>query len=246
MNEHEMKKKSQRHYVLSRLTRKKLQIRRMVIQDYPLFALWRILFRTVDTMRGMLSAFIVGWPKSYLGAGSRIIGTRSIQISEGIAIGRHAWIEAVTHYGEQIFTPVITIGKGFCAAESLHVAAINRIEIGDNCLFGSGIYIADHNHGSYAGDEQSSPSEPPVQRKLFSRGEVVIGSNVWLGDNVVIVGAVRIGSGVVIGANSVVTHDIPKNVIVAGVPAKIIKQYNQVFGKWEKVSANSIQHEIHL
>lgn len=55
---------------------------------------------------------------------------------------------------------------------------------------------------------------------------VVIESNVWLGDNVVVLPGVTIGSGSIIGANSVVSKDVPKNTISVGVPAKVIKEYN--------------------
>src|SRR5450759_5133097 len=106
----------------------------------------------------------------------------------------------------------------FYLSDRLHLSAINRIEIGDNCLF--------DNHGSYKGDVQSAPSEQPIKRKLISLGPVVIGSNVWLGDNVIIIGPVRIGDGVVIGANSVVTRDIPEHVIAAGAPLRILKTFN--------------------
>jgi lipopolysaccharide O-acetyltransferase len=149
-------------------------------------------------------------------------------------MGRYAWIEGVSSNNGYTFSPVIKIGQGFCASERLHISAINRIEIGDNCLFGSCVYISDHNHGSYKGEVQSHPNEPPLQRKLVSHGHVVIGSNVWVGDNVIIVGPVKIGNGVVIGANSVVTRDIPDDVIVVGMPAKIIKRFDQESGKWKK------------
>jgi len=130
------------------------------------------------------------------------------------------------------------IGRGLAASDRLHITSINRIEIGDNCLFGSGVFISDHNHGSYKGEDQSPPNEPPVIRKLVSHGPVIIGSNVWLGDNVVVIGPVRIGNGVVVGANSVITRDIPDNVIAAGIPAGIIKRFDGTIGKWEKLDRN--------
>ncbi|MDD4912261.1 MAG: DapH/DapD/GlmU-related protein [Sideroxydans sp.] len=148
-------------------------------------------------------------------------------------MGRYAWIEALSGNNGHKFSPVIKIGQGFCASERLHISAINQIQIGDNCLFGSCVYVSDHNHGSYKGKEQSHPSEPPIQRKLVSLGPVVIGSNVWIGDNVVIVGPIQIGNGVVIGANSVVTRDIPDAVMVAGIPAKVIKRFNSESGQWQ-------------
>ena len=178
---------------------------------------------------------IVGWPKSYLGPGSKILGTQSITVGEYAYINRYAWIEAVHSFGNQTFHPTILIGRGLATSDCLHITSINRIEIGDNCLFGSSVFISDHNHGSYKGEVHSHPDEPPVQRKLISHGPVIIGSNVWLGDNVVVVGPVRIGNGVVVGANSVISRDIPDCVMVAGIPARILKRFNEISGKWEKI-----------
>jgi maltose O-acetyltransferase len=52
---------------------------------------------------------------------------------------------------------------------------------------------------------------------------IVIGNNIWIASNVVITGGVHIGNGSVIAAGSVVTHDIPENVLAAGVPCKVIR-----------------------
>ena len=209
------------------------KILRLAAQERPIAAFFRVISRGYDRLRGRFSASVVGWPDSYLGAGSRVLGTRSILVGKNSSMGRYAWIEAVPFMNGQTYSPVIRIGQGFCASERLHISAINRIEIADNCLFGSCVYISDHNHGSYKGEEQSTPDEPPIQRKLVSHGPVVIGTNVWIGDNVVIIGPVRIGDGVVIGANSVVTRDIPEDVMVVGMPARIIKKFNWEIGGWE-------------
>lgn len=217
------------------LSRRLAQLSKVVAQERPRVALFRLIGWFTYIIEGKISAYLVGWKHAYLGRGSRVIGTRFITMGEGPSIGRYAWIEAVVECGEESYSPAIKFGKGFYASERLHVSAINRVEVGDNCLFGSCVYISDHNHGAYNGEAQSNPSEPPVMRKLVSHGPVVIGSNVWIGDNVTIVGPVRIGDGVVVGANSVVTRDVPDHVIVAGVPAKMVKQFNTSSGKWERV-----------
>jgi acetyltransferase-like isoleucine patch superfamily enzyme len=194
-----------------------------------------ILHKVSDWLRGRLVAMFMGWPRSYLGPGSKILGTKAITIGEGAYINRNAWIEAVHDFAGQSFNPTIQIGRGFSAADGIHITSINRIEIGDNCLFGSGVFVGDHNHGSYQGDKQSTPLQSPVQRKLVSHGPVIIGSNVWLGDNVVVIGPVCIGNGVVVGANSVITRDIPDSVIAVGIPARIIKKYDKELGKWNAI-----------
>lgn len=180
-------------------------------------------------------AKILGWPESYLGPGSKVLGTLAIKVDGSAYINRYAWIEAVHNFGDQSFEPSISIGRGIAVSDRFHVSAINRIEIGDNCLIGSGVLITDHNHGAYRGGAQSIPLEPPVRRMLVSHGPVIIGKNVWLGDNVVIIGPVRIGDGVVVGANSLVTKDIPDGVIAGGVPARILKKFDPKTAQWEPV-----------
>jgi len=211
----------------------KIKILRMVSQERIGFATISILFRVFDYGRGRLLSNLLGWTRSYLGQGSKILGTKAISVGENAYVNRYAWIEAVFHFGGSSYQPTIKIGRGFSAADRLHISSINRIEIGENCLFGSGVYISDHNHGAYKGLIQSVPSEPPIKRALVSFGPVEIGSNVWLGDNVVIIGPVKIGDGVVVGANSVITKDIPCNVIVVGIPQRLLKRFNDVTGLWE-------------
>jgi acetyltransferase-like isoleucine patch superfamily enzyme len=100
-----------------------------------------------------------------------------------------------------------------------HITAVNRIVIGDNLLTGRFVLITDNSHGSFRKDELSIH---PSSRPITSKGEVIIGNNVWLGDKVSILPGVHIGDGCIIGANSVVTHSIPPFSIAAGNPAKIL------------------------
>lgn len=83
------------------------------------------------------------------------------------------------------------------------------------------VYISDHSHGEITRAELDLP---PLGRLLYSKGPIIIGNNVWIGEKVCILPNVRIGDGAVIGANSVVTKDIPPHSVAAGSPAKVIKQ----------------------
>jgi lipopolysaccharide O-acetyltransferase len=143
-------------------------------------------------------------------------------------------LEAVTTYGPQSFNPNIVIGDYVCFSDNVHISAIDSITVGARTLFGSKVYVSDHNHGIYRGYPQSSPDEPPARRLLGGGGPVVIGENVWIGDNSVIVGPADIGSGAIIAANAVVRGEVPANTMVAGAPAKPVKVFNPNTRLWER------------
>lgn len=117
-------------------------------------------------------------------------------------------------------TPELTIGNGCNLGEYNHITAVNRIVIGDNLLTGRFVLITDNSHGKFDMEELNIH---PSHREIVSKGEVVIGNNVWLGDKVSVLPGVHIGDGCIIGANSVVTHDVPSFSIAAGSPAKVIR-----------------------
>jgi len=186
---------------------------------------------------GLLSsgnARVLGWKHGHLPLGSRIIGSRHIHVEPGFEVAAKVWFEAVTSHAGVAFEPSIWIGRNFHASGQLHLSAIDRVEIGNDCLFGTNVFVADHGHGSYRGPaaSQSNPSTSPVDRELSSHGAVKIGDNCWLGDNVAVLQGVEIGSGSVIGANSVVTKNIPANSIAVGAPAVVIRVFSSETGLW--------------
>ncbi|WP_167749437.1 acyltransferase [Sulfurospirillum diekertiae] len=101
-----------------------------------------------------------------------------------------------------------------------HIGCVNKILIGNNVLIASKVLIIDHFHGKTTIE---SLKLPPNLRKITSKGPVIIEDNVWIGEGVAIMPNVRIGKNTIIGANAVVTKDIPANSIVGGNPARIIK-----------------------
>nr|WP_221394289.1 DapH/DapD/GlmU-related protein [Dyadobacter sp. NIV53] len=115
----------------------------------------------------------------------------------------------------------------------LHIGCTHAVTIEDNVLIASKVFITDHNHGVYSGDNQhSSPDEPPKLR-IVTGQPVYIEQNVWIGEMVTILPGVRIGRGSIIGANSVVSKTIPAFSIAVGTPAKVVKQFNFESKKWE-------------
>lgn len=150
---------------------------------------------------------------------------RNFQFKQGFTTGRGCRIEL---FGDG----VIQFGKRCHIGDMVHIVSSGRIEIGDDCLFASKIFISDTSHGSY-GDKGDSPSAPPNERDLVS-SFVKIGSNVWLGENVVVLPGVTIGDGCVIGANATVTKDIPADSVASGIPAKVLKKWNEASQSWVK------------
>lgn len=163
-------------------------------------------------------------------------GIKNIEIKGRIKTGKYFWISTYEQYGDQCFSSRIIFKGNFYASDFCHISATHYIEIGDNVLLGSKVYITDNGHGIYSGDATHSlPTEQPIMRCLDSDKEVVIGDNVWIGDNVTVLPNVHIGKGCVIGANSVVTKDIPDNCIAVGIPAKVIKKFDYAKKKWVRV-----------
>lgn len=148
-------------------------------------------------------------------------GSKSIFIGNGTTIQSYCILGCWIKYAGESFTPSITIGNNCNIGEHTHITSINKITIGNGLLTGRYVYIGDNSHGGLSLEEANTP---PIKRKLQSKGEVVIGNNVWIGDKATILAGVHIGDNVIIGANSVVTHDIPSNCMAAGMPARVIKQ----------------------
>lgn len=178
---------------------------------------------------------ILGNSKMCIDYTAKIEGLRNIVVNDKIYAGKHFWLATYEHYQNQSFKPKIVFKGSFYASDFCHIGATNYVEIGDNVLFGSKVYVTDHGHGIYSGNGiHSLPEMSPVQRDLNDDKQVIIGDNVWVGDNVVILPGVTIGNGCVIGSNAVVTKDLPDNCIAVGIPAKVIKRYDVAMKKWEQ------------
>lgn len=158
-------------------------------------------------------------------------GKKYISVSEGFTTGVGCRLEAYP-VGEE---KVLHIGKNVQINDYVHITAMSNVVIGNNVLLASKIYISDCTHGSYSGDEKdSSPSVCPIERPLSTKS-VYISDDVWLGEFVTVLPGVTIGKGTIVGANSVVTKDLPDYVIAVGTPAKPIKKYNFDSQRWEKI-----------
>lgn len=151
-------------------------------------------------------------------------GNKRIKIGNRTYVGKHSVFDCWVKYGAHQYSPEITIGDNCSIGEYFHISAINRVTIGNGLLTGRFVYIGDNAHGGLSWEEAGVP---PLDRQLQSKGAVCIGNNVWIGDKATILSGVTIGDNVIIGANSVVTHDVPSNCMVAGAPARIVRQLTE-------------------
>ena len=149
-----------------------------------------------------------------------IRGPEHIAIGRRTRFGDDIYLTAWARYGNQVLSPQIVIGDNCNFGAYNHITAINRVYIGDDCLTGKFVTISDNNHGTT--DIEDLKTEP-IKRQLISKGPVVIGKKVWIGDKATILGGVTIGDGAVVAANTVVVKDVPEYCVVAGNPARIIK-----------------------
>ncbi len=132
-----------------------------------------------------------------------------LEIGEQTLLEPHVWLTAPN-------TARIRIGSGCYLNIGVMVSSLALVEIGEHCMFANGCFISDAEH------RFDDPDRPVPWQGFSSRGPTRIGDNVWCGAHVVITDGVTIGRRSVIGANSVVTRDIPPFSIAAGAPARVI------------------------
>ena len=152
----------------------------------------------------------------------RIDGGKSIQIGAKSLIQRGTWLYASPISKGEV---ALYIGAKCVVGYNNHFVAIKSVVIGDGVLTANNVYIADSSH------HYEDIARPIVEQGTRFVREVVIGSGAWLGENVCVIGA-SVGKNSVIGANSVVTRDIPDFCVAVGAPAVVVKHYDHVRSKW--------------
>jgi acetyltransferase-like isoleucine patch superfamily enzyme len=154
----------------------------------------------------------------------RIDGKENISIHDGVIIQKFTWLAAVPLTNSD--NCHLSIGKGSIIGHFNHIFATSEIEIGMNVLTADKVFITDNQHQF---DNIHIPIHTQGVKQL---SKVKIGDGSWIGENVCIIGA-SVGKNSVIGANSVVTKDIPDYCVAVGAPAKVIKKFDFKSNKWE-------------
>lgn len=196
-----------------------------LLDTYGALGLLKLLFFKINTFFIFSNARIIRLP-------FRLRGKKYIQIDKGLTTGYNCRFDAFDF--NELGKKLIIIGKDVEINDDVHIAAVENVQIGNNVLIASKVYISDHDHGSYKGEIQDSPLSKPSDRKIYS-SPVIIEDRVWLGEYVCILKGVKIGEGSIIGAMSVVTKDIPAYCIAIGSPAKVVKKFDFDKKEWIQV-----------
>lgn len=165
-----------------------------------------------------------------------VCGLKYITIGSGCRFGNGFWLTAwdshasqsseLPHLGEieelngryiQNLNPELRIGDNCNFVAYNHITCANSITIGNGLLTGKWVTITDNSHGD---TEVATLQVQPTHRPVLSKGPVVIGNNVWIGEKATILPNVTIGDSAVVAANSVVTKDVPPFCVVAGKSCK--------------------------
>ena len=157
-----------------------------------------------------------------------IFNERYIHIGEGTLIGQHVALSAGMVPGQECITErVVSIGDRCLIGRGSGIVGHFSIEIGDDVWTGHHVYITDQNHGY-------EDVDTPISLQTQPERPVSIGSGSWLGHGTVVLPGARIGRNVVIGANSVVTGEIPDRCVAVGAPARVVRRWVEGRG-WEDV-----------
>jgi len=168
-----------------------------------------------------------------LGAGSvvcfpanAIFNERYIHIGRGTLIGPHATLSAGMVPGQQCLADdVVRIGDRCLLGKGSAIVGHLQIVVGDDVWTGHNVYITDQNHGY-------EDVTLPISRQAMPERPVHIGDGSWLGYGTVVLPGANIGRHVVVGANSVVTGEIPDFSVAVGAPARVVRRYDPITEQW--------------
>lgn len=193
--------------------------------------------RLVMLLRGYIKQGFKSYKKVFCGKNVKLKCIRKIEFHDNVTIQNGVYLDALSTNGvylgkgSSIGSGTIircsgnfkTLGKGFhlgaksSLADNCFVGATGGVWIGNDVIGGQNIRFHSSNHNFHNSDEL-------IRKQGITAKGIIVEDNCWIGAGVVFCDGVTIGEGCVIGTNSVITKDFPKNSIIAGIPAKIIGQ----------------------
>lgn len=151
-------------------------------------------------------------------------GKKNFTIGKSVSVNYKSWLAAMPLTGENV---ELVIEDGTVIGHFAHIYATKSIRIEKKVLIADKVYISDNLHG------YENPEIPIIDQPIVQKKPVIIGEGSWIGENVCIIGA-SVGKHCAIGANAVVTKDVPDCCVAVGNPAKVIKKYNFETKNWER------------
>lgn len=189
----------------------------------------KLVFIVVDRLGRIAQRLISRWhaarfarcgPGALIRSPRIILGGRFIHVGAGFDAFPGLRIEAFDRHLDKRFSPCITIGDRVSINYDCHIGCVDAVTIGNDVLLASRVYISDHSHGA---PDYHDIDVPPSARNVFSKGPVVIEDSAWIGEGACLLPGVRVGRYSIVGANAVVTRDVPPYTVVGGVPARTLK-----------------------
>ena len=165
--------------------------------------------------------------KVSIGLNCQFIGLANIEIGEGSSIGDNSWLNVCIR-DEKVR---MKIGKTVLVGRQSMISCADLVEIGDYNVLAPRVYISNTDH------RYEDLTKPILLQGIPEDRKMLIEENCWFGINTVIMGAITIGRGSVVAANSVVNKSLPPFVVVAGNPFKVIKMYNSKDKQWEFIKS---------
>ena len=153
-----------------------------------------------------------------------IFNQRYIHVGNQVMIGEHVALSAGMIPGQECLTnPVVRIGDRCLIGRGSGIVGHYSIDIGDDVWTGHHVYITDQSHGY-------EDVTKPISQQSQPEKSVSIGDGSWLGHGVVVLPGAKIGRNVAVGANSVVSGELPDFSVAVGAPARVIRQYSPESG----------------
>lgn len=161
-------------------------------------------------------------------APAAVEGAVNIRLGARVYVAHHATLAARPLTGE---AASLEIGDGCKLGKFNHIYATHRVVLGTRVLTANGVYISDNNH------EFRDPFLAVMDQPIRQMADTIIGEGSWLGHNVCVVGA-QVGRHCVLGANTVLTRDVPDFSVVVGAPGRVIRRYDPTRGAWRPTHAD--------
>lgn len=152
-----------------------------------------------------------------------------VSVEDHVMVKHYGWIHAI-NLPEEPSCPKIIIQAHTSIGMGVTISAVRRIVLEKHVLLARNVYISDHGHAF------EDLHKPIMFQGIAGIAEVSIGEHTWIGQNACVMPGVRVGRHCVVGANSVVTKDLPDYSVAVGAPARIVKQYIEKTKTWEKVA----------